>query len=349
MNAVQREFLSRQEGVCAPAKEISEIIAHFGKAAEVLRGASEDDFFELKEIVHHQKQDMQCLCGRSIKHMYVVSHVALNVELGLGSECFKYFFTDLTAAKMKQKLEAFEGFCLEIEEAIDLGFHVDDSETLGFKEWKVLSAKQLRRLEFGLPLTQKERNLLDERIVTLKSFLNKEKKELAHKLLKAYKEFADHGSFQYVMGLLDDGTPIRSLEDLKAIPMETLQKLIEIHMGELVRYREVETAMRHELEREKFQMEQEALAAKDAHMAQLAQRAYNGNINQVEEVLVAVTAKRLSLSPRTQDNLSTLLDNLDKAKKLNHDNYVNLLLSTDTRLSLSNMVNQLGLPYSLLS
>lgn len=324
LTAEQREFLRLEEGVVAPAKEIAAIVSHFERAAETLKGANDGDLFELKEIVHHQKQDMQCLCGRAIKHMYVVSHVALRVELGLGSECFKYFFPDLTALKMNHKLEAFEGFCSEIEQAMDKGSHATDPETLLLKEWQQLSPKQLRRLEFGLPLTQNEKHLLLEKLAVLKSFLNKEKKELAHKLLKPYKHAVDQAAFQYVMGLLEDGRPIRALEDLKAIPLEELQKRLDVHMT-----------------KQSSGIERVGAATKSPTIDITS-------VKEVEAALSAIVSKQTSLSPRAQANLSALLDNLENAKKFDHDAYVSCLLSTETRLNLNNMVNQLNLPYSLL-
>jgi len=324
----ENAFLRQEMGLTAPRKSISALIEHFEKSKDLIISIGAHDLFELMKIEAHPLRDMRCLCGRPIKTMYIIGHKSAHIQLGLGSECIKYFFKDLTEAKVKKALSAYEAHCKAIEEVLNGPVPYEEKELLQARAFGLIGAKFERRLEFGLPLT-----LAEWATINHKLHLEARREVHAHYrvargLLAPYKDATLPEDFQYVVALLKDGTAITDIETLlkRAFTDFATKKVMENY--------KVNTIIQPANQRPRLNVSNRA-SESPLYL-------------KVERAIQSIAISKDQLSTKGQQNFEQLQQQLSMQLTTSVESYRDALCALHTRQLLEGLCDQLGLRFHLL-
>ncbi|MCK8060757.1 MULTISPECIES: hypothetical protein [unclassified Fusibacter] len=308
-----------------PSKTIQALKDKF--SSPLMNVIQEGDSFFLARIEHFSEQSAACICGRSVKHLYIIRHVDKELELGLGSECVKHFFESASADKLEEDLKKFDEFCHQVEEALDKGVLEEQLLLLDvYKNKKNGFLKnEIERLNYGLPLTEPEYRRLVERInrdtVAIERTLDT--------LIKPYESFATLEDRQYILGVLEDGYQIRTAEDLKDFSLGDLAASIRPYMKQRTR--------------ESF--DQKTICQIEASVVE----------KEVDYLLVADVITGIQVIKEQVDRLSAtakvefdnLIKDLEDLKELDSKLYLEMLVHKETRVVLQADLNQLKIKMNL--
>lgn len=271
----------------------------------------------------------RCICGRPILHVLEVAHSEYDISFGLGRECVKRFFPDLSLAQYRNHKKKLDQLCQQTLKAIETGIDAEHDCFLKALQLKLLSADQAKRLAAGLPLTLTEKVKLDNAIDHYQGTVLKEKQRLVRKVLNRAGYEKRPEAFKHLMGILETGEAIHTLEDLLQYNLEDLAQGMTNFSPTLAPPKTADTQVPYE----PLSEEARDRALTVYTMLQFLETRAND--------LTSVAQERLI-------NLMTIVANsMVQGQGTLTDAACHLLLKRETQQEVINMGNQLGVNLSL--
>lgn len=209
-----------------PPVAIGQLMAYFDVSIE---GEGE---FQLEAVSPCTEGLCRCLCGKRIKNVYRIHLKRLDIAFGLGSECVKRFFPELSIAAYKRHESTLKQLFTETMKAFEIDTTNADKTIHQARAMDLLSPNQELRMSAGFPLTHREVQVLEDRINRHLRHEIRQDQQLARlatsNLIQGNKDYASEAMkkavFQYFLARLKSGEVIKSLEALLEYPPEHLLK-----------------------------------------------------------------------------------------------------------------------------
>lgn len=171
----------------------------------------------------------QCECGRALRFQYIIKHSTKEIELKLGSECFKKF-TNMDTSFIKSVKKGFTKVNTELDDILERytsgAFNVNNF--LIYED--LMPSRYVEQLKLNLPLSQKQESKVEKLIVEKEEKL--EKKRLQEEYAKMKDELSDEQrdlldslteeERHQVIIKLKNGDVIYSIDDIKNIDISDI-------------------------------------------------------------------------------------------------------------------------------